>query len=108
MMDSVYSYGDGGNRPPTAFLFGSRFLASKVYQRSPAEVSINYILGLIEVIELYISNNMCSYIGFNTGDVVDESSAIVHRKRHVRCIEAIGEKLRFRQASIRGVRNGFG
>ncbi|XP_038887453.1 methylesterase 3-like [Benincasa hispida] len=37
MMDSVYSYGDGPNRPPTAFVFGPRFLASKVYQLSPPE-----------------------------------------------------------------------
>ncbi|CAK9315826.1 unnamed protein product [Citrullus colocynthis] len=37
MMDSVYSYGDGPNRPPTAFVFGPRFSASKVYQLSPPE-----------------------------------------------------------------------
>ncbi|KGN43959.1 methylesterase 3 [Cucumis sativus] len=57
MMDSVYSYGDGRNRPPTAFLFGSRFLASKVYQRSPAE-DLTLATLLMRAVPLFTEKDM--------------------------------------------------
>ncbi|KAK9286153.1 hypothetical protein L1049_014535 [Liquidambar formosana] len=37
LLDSRYTYDDGPNNPPTTFIFGPLYLASKVYQLSPIE-----------------------------------------------------------------------
>lgn len=38
-MDPEYAYDDGPEKPPTTLLFGYNFMASKLYQLSPPEVS---------------------------------------------------------------------
>ncbi|CAK7329801.1 unnamed protein product [Dovyalis caffra] len=37
LLDSVYTYDDGPNKPPTTLVLGSKYLSSKVYQLSPVE-----------------------------------------------------------------------
>ncbi|XP_048336715.1 methyl jasmonate esterase 1-like isoform X1 [Ziziphus jujuba] len=37
LMDSRYTYDNGPNKPPTTFVFGPLYLASRVYQFSPPE-----------------------------------------------------------------------
>lgn len=43
-MDSHYTYDKGPNKPPTTFVFGPLYLASRVYQLSPPEVSLRFSL----------------------------------------------------------------
>lgn len=38
-MDTTFTFDDGPQNPPTSVLFGPKFMATKIYQLSPPEVT---------------------------------------------------------------------
>ncbi|XP_062107584.1 methyl jasmonate esterase 1-like [Humulus lupulus] len=56
-MDNNYIYDNGPNNPPTAFIFGQSFLASKVYQRSSYE-DLELAIMLMRPLPLFNDENM--------------------------------------------------
>ncbi|KAM6559123.1 hypothetical protein CsatA_028362 [Cannabis sativa] len=56
-MDNHYTYDNGPNNPPTTFIFGKSFLASKVYQRSPYE-DLELAIMLMRPLPLFSDEDM--------------------------------------------------
>ncbi|RYQ84055.1 hypothetical protein Ahy_B10g102939 [Arachis hypogaea] len=47
LLDNHYTYDEGPNKSATTFVFGPKFLASKVYQLSPKQVILQILNSLV-------------------------------------------------------------
>ncbi|XP_059653938.1 methyl jasmonate esterase 1-like [Cornus florida] len=57
LLDSHYTYGNGKNNPPKAFIFGPQYLAADVYQLSPTE-DLGLATILMRPLRLYTEEDM--------------------------------------------------
>lgn len=60
-LDSIYTYDNGPNEPPTTFTFGPLYLSSRLYQLSPIEDSTLASL-LVRPLRLFSSEDMAKVI----------------------------------------------
>ncbi|MED6123739.1 hypothetical protein PIB30_052174 [Stylosanthes scabra] len=63
-LDNQYSYDEGPNKPATTFLFGPRFLASRLYQLSPKQ-DWNLATTLMRPLRLFSNEDMTKVLTFS-------------------------------------------